>query len=201
VDATTKAAAAEGGKVVEPPSDIPEVGRRARIADPLGAELCLFRGVKGDPPDPGMAHGGFPSTTAGHWLWNELHTTDPARALAFYEKVLGFSHRAMDMGRGRVYHIISKSGVDRGGVTGDLPRGVAPHWLPYVAVDDADATLTRAKKLGGRIHVDPEDIPGVGRFGVVEDPTGATLAVMKPQPMERQHKAAAAPEPVSAGKS
>jgi hypothetical protein len=31
----------------------------------------------------------------------------------------------------------------------------------------------------------PEDIPGVGRFGVLEDPTGAVLAIMKPLPMEQ----------------
>jgi hypothetical protein len=28
----------------------------------------------------------------------------------------------------------------------------------------------------------PDDIPGVGRFGVLADPTGAVLAVMKPLP-------------------
>jgi predicted enzyme related to lactoylglutathione lyase len=31
----------------------------------------------------------------------------------------------------------------------------------------------------------PEDIPGIGRFSVLEDPTGAVLAVMKPLPMEK----------------
>src|SRR5262249_8458281 len=40
VDASAKVAVENGGKIVEPPSDIPNVGRRARIADPQGAELC-----------------------------------------------------------------------------------------------------------------------------------------------------------------
>ena len=178
VDATVKAATANGGKVVEAPYDIPTVGRTARIADPQGAELCPFRSLEGDPADALPPRGG--------WCWNELHTNDPAKALAFYEKVLGFSHRSMDMGPGGTYHILSKGGVDRGGVTSHLPGGVPPHWLPYVAVDDADATIARARKRGATIPMSPEDIPGVGRFGVLQDPTGAVLAIMKPLPMEKQ---------------
>ncbi len=175
VDATAKAATASGGKVVEPPSEVPTVGRRVRIADPQGAEICAFKNASGDPEDT-------PTTPHGRWLWNELHTTDPTKALAFYEKVIGFTHRSMDMGPGGTYHIVGRGGLDRGGVTGNLESGVKPHWLPYVAVDDSDATLARAKKQGGTVHFGPEDIPGVGRFGVLADPTGAVLAVMKPQP-------------------
>jgi predicted enzyme related to lactoylglutathione lyase len=188
VDATAKAATAEGGKVVEAPSDIPGVGRKARIADPQGAEMCVMRNAAGDPPDTAMAHGGFASVTSGRWLWNELHTSHPTRALAFYEKVLGFSQRSMDMGPGGIYHILSRGGVDRGGVTSHLQAGVPPHWLPYVAVDDADATIARARKIGATIPMDPEDIPGVGRFGVLQDPTGAVLAIMQPQPMDTRQQ-------------
>jgi predicted enzyme related to lactoylglutathione lyase len=175
VDAAANAATANGGKLVEAPSDIPGVGRRARIADPQGAELYLFKHAMGDPPDAPAPPGGF--------FWNELHTTDPTKALAFYEKVVGFSHRSMDMGPGGMYHILSKGGADRGGVTSHLSAGVPPHWLPYVSVDDTDATLARAKKLGATIPIGPEDIPGIGRFGILEDPTGALLAIMKPIPM------------------
>jgi predicted enzyme related to lactoylglutathione lyase len=124
--------------------------------------------------------------TSGGWLWNELHTSDATNALSFYEKVVGFSHRSMDMGPGEKYNILSRDGVDRGGVTGHVPAGTSSHWLPYVAVDNVDATIASAKKLGARIPVAPEDIPGIGRFSVLEDPTGAVLAVMKPLPMERQ---------------
>ena len=92
----------------------------------------------------------------------------------------------MDMGAGGTYHILSKGGVDRGGVTDQLPKGAAPHWLPYVHVDDVDATVARAKRVGATICVGPEDIPGVGRFGVLQDPVGASLAVMKPLPREKQ---------------
>ena len=61
------------------------------------------------------------------------------------------------------------------------------HWLPYVSVDDPDATLSRARRLGAEICTGPMDIPGVGRFGVFTDPTGASLAVMKALPPAGGH--------------
>jgi predicted enzyme related to lactoylglutathione lyase len=179
VDAAAKAAILNGGRVVDAPSEIPGVGRTAGIVDPEGAEFHLLKSSNGDAPDT-------PTAPPGRFFWNELHTTDPTKALAFYEKVLGFSHNSMDMGPGGTYHVLSsKDGVGRGGVTSHLPKGVAPHWLPYVCMDDVDATIARVKRLGARIPMNPEDIPGVGRFGVFEDPTGAVLAIMKPLPMEK----------------
>jgi predicted enzyme related to lactoylglutathione lyase len=179
VDAAAKAAAAQGGRVVEAPYDVPGVGRMARIADPQAAELCLFKSSEGDPADA-------PKTPQGGWLWNELHTSDAPAALSFYEKVVGFGHRAMDMGPGGIYYILSKGGVDRGGATALLPAGVAPHWLPYVCVNDVDATVARAKKGGATIQMAADDIPGVGRVALLLDPTGAALALLKPMPREKQ---------------
>ncbi len=124
----------------------------------------------------------MPIAVRNRWLWNELHTPDPAKALAFYEKVAGFSHRALDMGPGGVYHTLSKGGVDRGGATDHIAPGMAAHWLPYVAVVDTDATAARATRHGATMRVPPEDIPGVGRFAVFHDPAGALLAIMRPMP-------------------
>ncbi len=177
VDAAAGKAAARGGAVVAAPFDIPGIGRMARVADPQGAELCLFHSADGDSPDE--------LASQGRWLWNELHTTDPQSALAFYAEVVGFTHRSMDMGPGGAYHIITGSGADRGGVTHHLSPGTPPHWLPYIAVDDTDAVIARARKLGAAIPMPPEDIPNVGRFGILSDPTGAVVAVMKPAPMEK----------------
>jgi uncharacterized protein len=174
VDVAAKAAAANGGKVLEAPADVPTVGRSARIADPQGAEIHVFKSLRGDPPD-GPAD-------PGRFFWNELHTTDPVSAVAFYEKVVGYTHRSVDMGPGGTYHILSSGGVDRAGATNHLSPKLRPHWLPYVLVDDPDATLARAQKLGATLPMSPEDIPGVGRFGVIKDPTGAILALMKPLP-------------------
>src|SRR5262245_48148686 len=156
VDAAVKAATVNGGKVIDPPYEIPGVGRTARIADPQGAEICPFKNATGDPADA--------NATEGLFFWNELHTTDPVKALQFYEKVVGFSSRAMDMGPSGTYYILEKNGVGRGGATSHMPPGTSPHWLPYVFVNDPDATTAEAKKRGATIQIGPDDIPGVGRF-------------------------------------
>ncbi len=53
-------------------------------------------------------------------------------------------------------------------------------WCPYFSVADCDAAVERAKKLGGKVHVGPHDIPNIGRFAILADPQGATFAMMKP---------------------
>jgi predicted enzyme related to lactoylglutathione lyase len=53
------------------------------------------------------------------------------------------------------------------------------HWMPYVAVDDVDAKAAQVKELGGNVCVPPTDIPNVGRFCVINDPTGATISLIK----------------------
>jgi predicted enzyme related to lactoylglutathione lyase len=185
VDAAARAAVANGGRIIEAAHDLPGVGRAATIADAQGAELCLFKNNEGDPADAPMSEPPPPR----RFFWSELHTTDPANALSFYERVVGFTHETMN-GPGGAYHILSRGGVGRGGVTGHLSSGMsegAPHWLPYVAVEDPDATIAHARKLGAKIHAGPADIPGIGRFGVLEDPTGAVLAVMKALPPTASH--------------
>ncbi len=174
VDAAAIAATASGGTVVDPPHDLPGVGRAAKIADPGGAVLGVFRSAGGDPPDVSPA-------PPGRFIWNELHTTDPEKALAFYERVAGFSSRAVPSPAGP-YHILSRGGVDRGGITSSLRPDAKPHWQPVVSVDDVDSAVARARNLGARIPVPPEDIAGIGRMAVLEDPTGAVLALMKPAP-------------------
>ena len=52
-------------------------------------------------------------------------------------------------------------------------------WLPYVAVADCDATANRAKALGGKVLMDPSDIPDIGRFAIAEDTLGAPIAFIK----------------------
>ena len=52
-------------------------------------------------------------------------------------------------------------------------------WLPYFAVDDADATAARARELGAQVVMGPEDLPNVGRFCLLQDPQGAMFYAIK----------------------
>jgi predicted enzyme related to lactoylglutathione lyase len=119
----------------------------------------------------------------GKFCWYELMTTDMAAAQSFYGDVIGWKGR--DGGHDDfVYTLL---GVDGTGVAGvmKLPKeavdsGVKPSWMGYVAVDDLDESVAKLIALGGRLHRDPQEIPGVGRFAIASDPQGAAFVLFLP---------------------
>jgi predicted enzyme related to lactoylglutathione lyase len=168
-DARHRAALDAGAREVMPPRDFPGVGRGATLVDPTGALVSIWKGLQGDRPDA-------PDTPVGDWVWNELATPDPAKALAFYESVFGYAHEDMDLGGEGRYHILkSADGVARGGIM-KTPHDAQPAmWVPYVRVEDADAIASRVAPLGGRLLLAPTRIENVGRVGMLADPLGAPL--------------------------
>jgi uncharacterized protein len=177
VDRSFAAATQAGAKALMAPTDFAPVGRGAAIADPTGAALCLWTSAGDDRADPQQ-------TPVGDWYWNELWTPDAKKALAFYEKVFGFTHDTMDMGAQGSYFLLKDgAGKMRGGLMQSTDAKAPPMWLPYVHVADCDAAAAQARKLGAReIVVPPTDIPNVGRFAVLIDPLGAAVAVIKGTP-------------------
>lgn len=124
-------------------------------------------------------------------IWSELHTPDVPSAAAFFHTVFGWQTEAMAYPSGS-YTMVRPAGGEGaessfGGIVpldeapGQEPAG--PHWLPYFAVDDADATAAGAERLGGRVVVAATDVPEVGRIATLTDPAGAAFAVIKPAPM------------------
>lgn len=121
----------------------------------------------------------------GAFCWNELGTTNLDSAKNFYSELLGWKLKESNSA-GMVYNEIVVDGRENG-VGGMYQMGAecgnAPsHWMPYVAVDDVDAKAKQVAELGGKICVPPTDIPTVGRFCVITDPTGATLSLIKLSP-------------------
>jgi predicted enzyme related to lactoylglutathione lyase len=174
VDRSHAAACKAGAKSLMAPTDFKPVGRGATITDPTGAALCLWNGTDGDRID--AEH-----TAIGDWFWNELWTSDAKKALAFYEKVFGYTHDAMDLGpQGTYYLLKGPDGKMRGGLMQNTEAKWSPMWLPYVQVADCDASAARATELGARkVAVPPTDIPDVGRFAVLIDPFGAAVAIIR----------------------
>jgi uncharacterized protein len=177
VDTAMARAVAAGALVLAPATDFPPLGRGATVRDPTGAVFSIWRGLQDDPPDSECP-------PPNDWCWNELLTADPDAALAFYTSAFGYSVESMPMGDAGTYHLLLAKGLRRAGVMASPQAGMPANWLPYVAVDDADASAAQAATLGGKVLVPPRDIPGVGRFSVLSDPVGAVVAVFRPRPME-----------------
>ena len=119
--------------------------------------------------------------TPGAFSWNELMTSDPEAALAFYKPLFGWTVETMPMPDGP-YHLVKINGTAVGGVMklseSQAADGMPSCWGSYVTVADADAVCEKAKALGGHVVLGPVDVPGVGRFAVIVDPQGAAISVM-----------------------
>jgi predicted enzyme related to lactoylglutathione lyase len=112
----------------------------------------------------------------GRFVWYDLMTTDPAKAIEFYTQVTGWGTSVWE--GPMPYTMWTNGGAPIGGVM-KMPPGVEapPHWLAYIGTPDVDATVAQATGLGAKVHVQPTDIPSVGRFAVLADPQGAAFAV------------------------
>lgn len=171
VDASYRLAVAAGARTIQGPADQGVVGRGAVVQDPTGASVALWTSAQGDQPD-------VPQAPAGSFCWTELSTSDARRALAFYERVIGFSHQTMNMPQGQ-YHMLIKNGQQRGGLMQCPDANVPAHWLPYVAVASAEDTLALAERLDATPLMPLHDVPDVGRMGMLRDPQGANIAFIQ----------------------
>ena len=120
------------------------------------------------------------ATRDGTPIWYELMTGAPGPAQDFYAGVMGWTFEAGPDGAERDYRTIRAGGTAIGGVM-RAPEGAsfAPVWAVYFAVSDVDAAAERVRALGGRLHMAPRDLPGIGRFACVADPQGATFYLMR----------------------
>lgn len=107
----------------------------------------------------------------------ELCTPDSSKAKEFYGKLFGWEFSDNDMGP-MVYSTFKPSSGPGGGVF-TMP-GMPTAWLAYVGVEDINASTEKAKQLGATVQKEPAEIPHVGWFSILQDPTGATIALFQP---------------------
>lgn len=180
VDATVSAAQAEGAEVRMPAWDAPGVGRLAMIADPQGAPIYLMKPI---PPagDENKASDVFSVEQPQHVRWNELSTTDPDGAIAFYSRHFGWSQEGdMDMGEMGKYRFIQHNGVGIGAVMPKMPQMPVSLWTYYIGVDDIDRAVSAIESGGGSVLNGPMEIPG-GEYALnAMDPQGAAFGLVGP---------------------
>jgi hypothetical protein len=184
VAATVSSITSAGGRVYMPPTTIENAGTFAVTADPTGAVFAPWKSARAGEDSEKQA---MPKPFT--FCWDELMSTDPAAAGAFYEKVFGWKLRPVDMGGGMIYTLLDRPGVKNwmgdqasaGGMMKSPPEVPHSFWLSYVGVDNCDAISERATRLGAKVTVPPQDIPNVGRFACWFDPQGASIAVLQPK--------------------
>ena len=185
VDAAVRQAKGLGAQTHVAPKDIPGSGRFAVLQDPQGATFAVFT------PPPGDS---VPPADMGGFSWHELATTDFQAAWKFYRALFGWQHTSsVEMGPAGTYFMFGLGdGVPVGGIYNKPLEVPMPNWLPYIHVPFADDTGKAATRAGGRVIVDPLEVPGGDRVVVFLDPQGATIAA---------HSKPGATSPRSGGKA
>jgi predicted enzyme related to lactoylglutathione lyase len=107
----------------------------------------------------------------------ELHTGDMACASAYYAQLCGWHPEQIDTANGS-YHALGLGGGFDGGIVECGARRAL--WLPYVEVDQIDATTDRARKLGASVLLEPREGPA-GWRSVVATPAGGEIAFWQPK--------------------
>ncbi len=115
----------------------------------------------------------------GVFSWCELVTSDVEGAKSFYQDLFGWVMTDLPM-EGMTYTMVKAGDREVGGIMatptecGEMP----PVWGSYVTVDDVDEVAGKVEELGGKVLVEPRDIPDVGRFCVIQDPQGAFISAI-----------------------
>ncbi|MCA9690020.1 MAG: VOC family protein [Nannocystaceae bacterium] len=159
-----------GGAELIGPTELPGVGRLAVLADPTGAHWAVFAVSRARPlperPPPGV------------FCWTQLLTPEVARARAFYGELLRWGVEPAPSPDGLPSVMFRASGKLHAGALQLPPSATATaSWLPYVAVAEITAAERRAQSLGAAILRGATELPGLGAFCVLQDPTGAELAL------------------------
>lgn len=117
----------------------------------------------------------------GDFSWLDLGTTDVEAAKRFYAAIFGWRYVDMPAGPGMTYTFCKLNDRDAAAMYAMgkemQSQGVPPHWLSYVTVTNADEVAKKAAPNGGKVIKEPFDVMDVGRMSLVQDPTGAVVAM------------------------
>ncbi|MFC3174765.1 VOC family protein [Novosphingobium bradum] len=180
VDREVAAIQDDGGHVLMPKMTIP-VGSMALVTDPQGAPFYVMTPV---PPadNPQATSDVFSPSEAQHVRWNELSTSDPDGAKAFYAFHFGFEfNNSMPMGAMGSYDFIDHHGQVLGAVMRLQDPAGRPQWLPYFGVPSATAAEAAILAGGGTVIAGPHEVPGGDWVVMAVDPQGAAFGVVGPR--------------------
>lgn len=108
-----------------------------------------------------------------HW---EIGSKDAKGLQGFYAELFNWK---IDAGNPQ-YAMVNTGGA--GGINGGImqTKEGMPSWVTfYVQVNDLQAYLDRAARLGGKTVVPPTPIPDVGAFAMFADPDGHTIGLLR----------------------
>ncbi|GGY88156.1 hydrolase [Streptomyces olivaceoviridis] len=169
--ATAEKIRENGGEVLMEPMQVGEFGTMCLAREPSGAVFGVWQAG---------THEGFEATaTPGAYCWAEVFTREPEQADAFLAAVFPYRMKEIedDAVDFRMFDVGEDTVLGRMRMTDDFPPEVPSYINVYFTVDDCDAAVDRAVKLGGILRFGPMSSP-FGRFAALSDPQGANFSVI-----------------------
>ena len=122
------------------------------------------------------------SKPVGSVGWMDLTATDAVALKDFYRDVVGWKAVGLDMGGYEDFLMIPPgSEAPAAGVchARGSNEGMPTGWIVYITVEDLDRSLERVTALGGKLRSKVRSAGPMGRYCVVEDPSGNVSALFE----------------------
>ena len=113
---------------------------------------------------------------AVHW---EFMSKEPAKVAGFYEKIFGWKIQHMPEMNYRLVETEGSGGINGGILKPERPEPWPGNMTLYIDVDDLAAYRKRIVAEGGKIHIEEQDVPGMGWFTLFTDPEGRMMGLWK----------------------
>lgn len=104
--------------------------------------------------------------------WFDVSTPDAPRARRFYHEMFGWPVTVID----DTYALLGEEPM--GGIGQAGPGSPYTGVVVYFRVENVDAALEQAERLGGGRRLDPVSVPGRGRIAVFTDPDGNPVGLL-----------------------
>ena len=111
-----------------------------------------------------------------HW---EMMSKDPAKVSAFYEKIFDWKVHSMPELNYRTVETGGQGGINGGIVKPEREEPWPGNMTMYILVDDLDAYRKKIVASGGKIHVEEQEVPGMGWLTLFTDPEGRMMGLWK----------------------
>jgi len=103
-------------------------------------------------------------------------STDVNKSKAFYGQLFDWTLEDTPMPAG-AYTMIKVGSGTGGGIMHNPISDAPSSWVPYVEVADVKAATEKAEKLGAKAMKEITEVPNMGWFSIITDPTGSMLGL------------------------
>lgn len=116
-----------------------------------------------------------------HW---ELMSKDPAGISSFYEKLFGWKIQHVPELNYRMVDTGGEGGINGGILKPDRDGPWPGNMVFYINVDDLAKFRKKVVAAGGKIHVEHQDVAGMGAFSLFTDPDGRMMGLWQAAPKQ-----------------